>query len=49
MYKLPKIVEGKLLFASNTNIVIKGNNTWIVLGSKARVFYSADGNNTESV
>ncbi|TDE03856.1 sialidase family protein [Flavobacterium hiemivividum] len=48
--KLPKIVDGEAAFAaSNTNIVIKGNDTWIVSGGKkARVFYSADkGNNWE--
>lgn len=50
-YKLPKIVEGEAAFAaSNTNIVIKGNNTWIVSGGqKARVFYSADKGNTWKV
>lgn len=39
---LPKIVEGEAAFAaSNTNICIKGNNTWVVSGGKkARVFYS---------
>ncbi len=42
--KLPKIVEGEAAFAaSNTNIVIKGNNTWLVTGGKkANVFYSPD-------
>lgn len=42
--KLPKVVDGEAAFAaSNTNIVIKGNNTWIVSGGKkSRVFYSAD-------
>ncbi|WP_035671188.1 oxidoreductase [Flavobacterium sp. 83] len=46
--KLPKIVDGEAAFAaSNTNIVIKENKTWIVSGGKkARVFYSSDkGNN----
>lgn len=46
--KLPKIIEGEAAFAaSNTNIVIKGNNVWIVSGGKkSRVFHSADkGNN----
>jgi hypothetical protein len=49
--KLPKIVEGEAAFAaSNTNIVIKGNNTWIVSGGKkARVFYSSDRGNTWEV
>jgi hypothetical protein len=49
--KLPKIADGEAAFAaSNTNIVIKGNNTWIVSGGKkARVFYSADRGNTWEV
>lgn len=42
--QLPKLEEGEAAFAaSNTNIVIKGNHTWIVSGGKkSRVFYSAD-------
>ncbi len=42
--KLPKVMEGEAAFAaSNTNISIKGNNTWIVSGGKkSRVFYSPD-------
>lgn len=42
--KLPKVMQGEAAFAaSNTNIVIKGNNTWIVSGGKkSRVFYSPD-------
>lgn len=42
--KLPKIVDGEAAFAaSNTNIIIKENHTWIVSGGKkARVFYSTD-------
>jgi photosystem II stability/assembly factor-like uncharacterized protein len=46
--KLPKVFEGEAHFAaSNTNIVIKGNNTWIVSGGKkSRVFYSSDKGNT---
>lgn len=49
--KFPKIVNGEAAFAaSNTNIVVKGNNTWIVSGGmKARVFYSADKGNTWEV
>jgi hypothetical protein len=49
--KLPKIVAGEAAFAaSNTNIVINGNNTWIVSGGKkARVFYSGDKGNTWEV
>lgn len=41
---LPKIKEGEAAFAaSNTNIVVKGNATWIVSGGvQSRVFYSAD-------
>lgn len=40
----PKIVDGEAAFAaSNTNIVIKNNKTWIVSGGKkARVFKSED-------
>ena len=42
--KLPKVVEGEAAFAaSNTNIIIKGNATWIVSGGKkSRVFFSSD-------
>lgn len=42
--KLPKVMEGEAAFAaSNTNISIKGNSTWIVSGGKkSRVFYSPD-------
>jgi hypothetical protein len=49
--KLPKTVSGEAAFASsNTNIVIKGNQTWIVSGGKkARVFYSSDKGNTWDV
>jgi photosystem II stability/assembly factor-like uncharacterized protein len=41
---LPKIKEGEAAFAaSNTNIIIKENLTWIVSGGKkSRVFYSSD-------
>lgn len=40
--KLPKTIEGEAAFAaSNTNIIIKGENTWIVSGGKkSRVFFS---------
>ena len=40
----PKIVDGEAAFAaSNTNIVIKNNKTWIVSGGKkSRVFISDD-------
>ena len=49
--KLPKVGEGEAAFAaSNTNIVIKGNKTWIVSGGKkARVFYSPDKGNSWEV
>ncbi len=42
--KLPKMQEGEAAFAaSNTNIIIKGNRTWLVSGGKkTRVFYSPD-------
>lgn len=42
--KLPTNALGEAAFAaSNTNIVIKGNDTWLVSGGKkARVFYSPD-------
>lgn len=41
---LPKVADGEAAFAaSNTNICIKGDNTWIVSGGKkARVFFSSD-------
>ncbi|MFD1602542.1 WD40/YVTN/BNR-like repeat-containing protein [Flavobacterium artemisiae] len=42
--KLPTNAVGEAAFAaSNTNIVIKGDQTWLVSGGKkSRVFYSAD-------
>jgi hypothetical protein len=41
---LPRTANGEAAFAaSNTNIVIKGNNTWIVSGgNESEVFYSAE-------
>lgn len=48
--KLPKIVDGEAAFAaSNTNLIVKGDKTWIISGGKkSRVFYSEDkGNNWE--
>lgn len=41
---LPTIKQGEAAFAaSNTNIIVKGNDTWIVSGgTQSRVFYSAD-------
>jgi hypothetical protein len=50
--QLPKLFEGEAHFAaSNTNIVIKGNDTWVVSGGKkSRVFYSSDkGNSWEAI
>ncbi|MCV9926208.1 glycoside hydrolase [Flavobacterium sp. LS1R49] len=42
--QLPTMAKGEAAFAaSNTNIVIKGKDTWLVSGGKkARVFYSSD-------
>ncbi|WP_309641341.1 oxidoreductase [Flavobacterium sp.] len=44
---LPKVIDGEAAFAaSNSNIIIKENDTWIVSGGKkARVFYSSDKGN----
>jgi photosystem II stability/assembly factor-like uncharacterized protein len=49
--RLPEVFEGEAHFAaSNTNIVIKGNGTWVVSGGKkARVFYSSDKGNSWSI
>lgn len=48
---LPKLVDGEAAFAaSNTNIVVNGDHTWIVSGGiKARVFYSKDKGKSWSV
>lgn len=48
---LPKTEEGEAGFAaSNTNIAIYGDNTWIASGGKrARVFYSGDKGNSWEV
>jgi photosystem II stability/assembly factor-like uncharacterized protein len=48
---LPKLVSGEAGFAaSNSSLVVKGNNTWIVTGgTKARVFFSNDKGKTWSV
>lgn len=42
--QLPNVDEGEAAFAaSNSNIIIKGNNTWLVSGGKkSRVFFSSD-------
>ena len=49
--KLPVVFDGEAAFAaSNTNIIIKENKTWIVSGGKkSRVFYSADRGNSWTV
>lgn len=41
---LPRVADGEAAFAaSNTNICIKENKTWVVSGGKrSRIFYSAD-------
>ena len=48
---LPKVYDGEAAFAaSNSNIVIKKENVWIVSGGKkARVFYSKNKGNTWQV
>lgn len=48
---LPKVANGEAAFAaSNSNIVIKKNQLWIVSGGKrSRVFYSADCSKTWNV
>lgn len=42
--KLPSLADGEAAFAaSNTNIILKKDKTWIVSGGKkSRIFYSAD-------
>ncbi|SHH13860.1 hypothetical protein SAMN05444372_11730 [Flavobacterium micromati] len=49
--KLPKVAVGEAAFAaSNTNIILKNNNAWIVSGGvKSRVFYSPDRGSNWSV
>lgn len=49
--KLPKTVEGEAAFAaSNSNIAVEGEETWIISGGmKSRVFYSPDKGKTWSV
>jgi photosystem II stability/assembly factor-like uncharacterized protein len=49
--KLPKVADGEAAFAaSNTNIIIKGINTWLVSGGKkSRVFFSSDKGNSWNV
>ena len=45
---LPKLADGEAFFAaSNTNLIIKENNVWMVSGGKkSRVFHSLDKGNT---
>jgi photosystem II stability/assembly factor-like uncharacterized protein len=49
--KLPEVAQGEAAFAaSNTNIIIKGTDTWLVSGGKkSRVFFSADKGNSWKV
>ncbi len=49
--RLPAVAAGEAAFAaSNTNICVKGSNTWLVSGgTKSRVFYSPDKGNTWEV
>jgi photosystem II stability/assembly factor-like uncharacterized protein len=49
--KLPKTIDGEAAFAaSNTNIIIIGNKTWVVSGGKkSRVFFSPDKGNSWQV
>jgi photosystem II stability/assembly factor-like uncharacterized protein len=49
--KLPKVAIGEAAFAaSNTNLIVRGNKTWMVSGGKkARVFYSPDKGNSWQV
>lgn len=49
--KLPKAKEGEAAFAaSNTNIAIVGNHTWVATGGKvSRILYSPDKGNTWEV
>jgi hypothetical protein len=38
--QIPKVMDGEAAFAaSNTNILIKGNNTWFVSGGKKIEFF----------
>ncbi len=48
---LPKVADGEAAFAaSNTNLIVKGDNTWIVSGGKkSRLFHSADKGKTWKV
>ena len=48
---LPEVVEGEAAFAaSNSNIAIKGDKTWILSGGKtSRVYFSADKGETWEV
>lgn len=49
--ELPGVAEGEAAFAaSNANIAVQGNNTWIISGGmKSRVFYSPDKGETWEV
>jgi photosystem II stability/assembly factor-like uncharacterized protein len=49
--QLPEVAKGEAAFAaSNTNLVVKGNNTWMVSGGKkSRIFFSSDKGNSWKV
>ncbi|MDI1255791.1 MAG: oxidoreductase [Flavobacterium sp.] len=49
--QMPKVIFNEAAFAaSNTNIIIKGDNTWLVSGGmQSRVFFSADKGNSWKV
>lgn len=49
--RLPVIIEGEAAFAaSDTNVVVRGDHTWLVSGGKAsRVYHSPDKGRTWSV
>ena len=48
---LPEVIEGEAAFAaSNSNITIEGDNTWILTGGmKSRIYFSPDKGNTWEV
>ena len=48
---LPEAAQGEAAFAaSNTNLIVKGNDTWMVSGGKkSRLYYSADKGKTWEV
>ena len=50
-YILPEVIEGEAAFAaSNSNIAIEGDNTWILTGGmKSRIYFSPDKGKTWEV